>query len=207
MTGPQRLLRRLDADAPDFWAEVAALAEWEDEATAQVESAVRAILAAVRARGDAALLEYTRRFDGWTPSSASALELSGARIRAACDRLEGPVREALETAASRIWAFHEHQRESSWQFADASGMTLGQELRPLERVGLYVPGGKAAYPSSVLMNALPAKVAGVDEVVMTVPAPGGAVNEAVIAAAAIAVATYTLPGPTILSTAGTVSVP
>lgn len=184
MNGGQ--IRRLDVSHRGFWSDVAALAQWEDEAAVEIEGSVRNILAAVRARGDAAVVEYTTRFDGWAPTSNEALEFSGEDLEAAATTLAPELRAALQAAAARISAFHQRQIETSWQYTDESGSTLGQQISALERVGMYVPGGKAAYPSSVLMNAVPAKVAGVDEIIMTVPTPGGVRNQAVLAAAYIA---------------------
>jgi histidinol dehydrogenase len=143
----------------------------------------------VRKRGDAAVLDYTRRFDGIAAASLAELEVSPADLRAALGGLPAAQRTAIEAAAARIRAFHERQLEvagRSWSYRDADGSLLGQKVTPLDRVGIYVPGGKAAYPSSVLMNALPAKVAGVGEIVMVAPMPGGARNPLVLAAAAVA---------------------
>jgi histidinol dehydrogenase len=178
--------RRLDAAAPGFEAALAALLAFESAQDESVDRAVREILAAVQARGDAALLELTARFDGWTPRAAADLEVDPALARAALQRIPGAEREALESAAARIRAFHERQRLDSWRFEEADGTVLGQQVTPLDRVGLYVPGGKAAYPSSVLMNALAAKVAGVADLVMVTPTPAGTLNDYVLAAAAIA---------------------
>lgn len=152
---------------------------------ARVERTVREILTGVRERGDAALLEYTERFDGYRCERAGALEVPGARRARAWEALAREQREALEQAAARIRSYHERQRIESWRYTDEHGTLLGQQVSALDAVGLYVPGGKAAYPSSVLMNAIPARVAGVGTVVMTVPAPGGELNEAVLAAAAL----------------------
>jgi histidinol dehydrogenase len=151
-----------------------------------VEAAVAAILADVRARGDAAVLDYTVRFDRVRAQSVAALELSASECRSAFEALAAADRDALVLAADRIRAFHERQRGESWSFTEADGTRLGQKLTALDRVGVYVPGGKAAYPSSVLMNALPAKVAGVAEIVMVSPTPDGARNPLVLAAAHLA---------------------
>ena len=140
----------------------------------------------VRARGDAALLEYTRQFDGVARRSVAALEITAAEMRDAFDALPEAMRAALQTAAARIRAFHERQTLASWSYRDADGSEFGQRVTPLDRVGIYVPGGKAAYPSSVLMTAIPAHVAGVAEIVMVVPTPGGARNPLVLAAAHLA---------------------
>ena len=179
-------VRVLDTADPGFAAELARLLDRARTAEAGVEADVREIIAQVRARGDAALLDYTRRFDRHQPASAAALEippprLAQARRSVAPDRLA-----ALETAADRIRVYHERQKLESWSYTEADGTMLGQRVTPLEHVGLYVPGGKAAYPSSVLMNAIPARVAGVSELIMATPAPDGELNDMVLAAAAIA---------------------
>jgi len=179
-------IRRLDSKALEFRAELAALLAYEPSADAEIERVVAQILRDVRERGDEALLEYTRRFDRVSPASAAALELPRAELGAALAALPLAQREALETAAGRVRRYHEHQRLQSWSFTEADGTRLGQRVTPLDRAGLYVPGGKAAYPSSVLMNAIPAKVAGVPELVMVVPTPDGVRNPVVLAAAAIA---------------------
>lgn len=170
----------------DFDARLAELLAFESAQDSQVEATVAAILADVKRRGDAAVLEYTRRFDGIDARTMSELELPTKRLEEALTRLPAEQRDALTQAAARIRAYHERQVQSSWSYTDGEGTLLGQQVTPLDRVGLYVPGGKAAYPSSVLMNALPAKVAGVPELVMVVPMPRGEQNELVLAAAAIA---------------------
>ncbi len=179
-------IRRLDSAAADFDERLAALLAWEDEQDATIERTVADILADVRRRGDAAVLDYTRRFDRVDAASVAALELAPAELQAALDGLDAATREALEAAADRVRRYHEHQRAGDWSFTEADGTRLGQLVRPLDRAGLYVPGGKAAYPSSVLMNALPAKVAGVGELIMVVPMPNGVRNPIVLAAARIA---------------------
>jgi histidinol dehydrogenase len=179
-------LRRLDSRAVGFEAELARLTRYEAAQDEAVESAVRAIIADVRARGDAALIEYTRRFDRVETRSAGELEIARAEIDAALAALPARQARALGEAAARVRRFHERQLGESWQYAEADGTVLGQRVSALERVGLYVPGGKAAYPSSVLMNAIPAKVAGVGELVMVSPTPGGERNPLVLAAAALA---------------------
>ena len=178
--------RRLDSSAPGFDAELEKLLAFESAQDEGVERATTEILAAVRARGDAALLEYTARFDRWTPASAAALDVPLGDARAALRDLPAAEREALEFAAARIRAFHEHQQQQSWRIEPGDGTVLGQQVTPLDRAGLYVPGGKAAYPSSVLMSAVAAKVAGVGELIMVTPTPGGALNASVLAAAALA---------------------
>ncbi len=179
-------MQRLATTDGDFAARLAALTEWEAGLDAAVEQTVAGILADVRARGDTALLEYTARFDRLQLAAAAELEISRERIAAALAAIPDAQRAALEQAATRVRSYHEHQRQNSWQYHDAEGNLLGQQITPLDRVGIYVPGGKASYPSSVLMNALPAQVAGVAEIIMVVPAPDGELNDLVLAAAAIA---------------------
>ena len=179
-------LARLDTRAADFWQRLDALLAWESVSNPQVRAAVEEIVAAVRNRGDEALLEYTRRFDRLDVGDAAALEIPRARIAAARERIPADHRIALERAAQRIRAYAEHQKIESWSYTEADGTVLGQQVTPIDSVGLYVPGGKAAYPSSVLMNAVPAKVAGVPRLVMVVPAPDGQLDDLVLAAAAIA---------------------
>jgi len=179
-------LKRLASSAPDFAVRLAALLAFEAAQDPQIDTAVAAILADVKQRGDAALLDYTKRFDRVTAGSAAELEIGRAELQRALDGLPATQRAALETAATRVRAYHERQLAQSWSYTEEDGTRLGQQVTPLERVGIYVPGGKAAYPSSVLMNALPAKVAGVDEIIMVVPTPGGERNALVMAAAALA---------------------
>ena len=183
---PVARVRRLVAGAPGFDAELAALTALEASQDASLERAVADIVQDVRNRGDAAVIEYTRRFDRLDVAAMSALELPLAEARRALGVIGEPERKALEHAAERIRAYHERQVAASWQYTEADGTVLGQRITPLDRVGLYVPGGKASYPSSLLMNAVPARVAGVAEVVMVVPTPGGERNPLVLAAAAIA---------------------
>jgi histidinol dehydrogenase len=178
--------RRLDSSAADFEAELARLLAFEAAQDPAVESATDEILEAVRTRGDAALLELTARFDRWSPRDAAALEVAPFEARAALDAIPAAEREALEAAAARIRSYHEHQRQESWRVREDDGTILGQQVTPIDRVGLYVPGGKAAYPSSVLMSAVAAKVAGVRDLVMVTPTPAGAINASVLAAAALA---------------------
>ena len=179
-------MRRLDTTSEDFDAALAQLTAWEEASDLAVSQTVATIIAEIASRGDAALLEYTERFDQLAAESVAELDVSRARQLSALDSIEPAQREALEYAAQRIRSFHQHQLQQSWQYTDDSGNLLGQKITPLERVGIYVPGGKASYPSSVLMNALPAKVAGVAEVIMVVPAPGGELSDMVLAAAYIA---------------------
>lgn len=180
------MLRRLDSSTNDFQSSLQALLAFETSQDPQVEARVAAILADVKTRGDAAVVEYTQRFDQVTAQSMADLELSQAELKAAFERLPVAQRDALEAAAERVRRYHEHQKASSWQYTEADGTVLGQQITPLDRVGIYVPGGKASYPSSVLMNALPAHVAGVEEIIMVVPTPRGEKNDLVLAAAYIA---------------------
>ena len=179
-------IRRLSTSDPAFYAQLDDLLAWEQVSDQQVEQTVREILTGIRRRGDAALLEYTNRFDRMQAASVAELEISQARLQQALKAIPSEQREALERAAARVRVYAEHQKMESWSYTEADGTLLGQQVAALERAGLYVPGGKAAYPSSVLMNAIPAKVAGVGELIMVVPTPDGVVNELVLAAAAIA---------------------
>ena len=180
------VIRTVDARDP---AQVEVLAQVLARSTAmapEVERRVAAIIQAVAERGDAALLEYTERFDGFTVGTAAELEISCEDMAAAAAALAPDLRAALEESVTRVRAFHERQREATWEMTDEHGNRLGQLVRPLHRVAIYCPGGKAAYPSSVVMNAVPAKVAGVPEVMMLVPTPGGERNPLVLAAAHLA---------------------
>lgn len=179
-------IRRLDADKADFEQAFSALLAWDSVSDPAVQQTVRDILMAVRERGDEALLTYTQQFDRTRAVHARDLELPHATLQAALDRLSVAERAALEQAAGRIRSYHEHQKQASWRYTEPDGTVLGQQITPLDRVGIYVPGGKASYPSSVLMNAIPARVAGVGEVIMVVPAPGGDLSDLVLAAAAVA---------------------
>jgi len=179
-------ITRLDSTSSEFWPALEKLLAWEGVSDDKVNAIVREILAAVRERGDAALLEYTNRFDRMQATSMAELEIPHERLQQALDAIPAVQREALEQSAARVRAYHERQKQESWSYTEADGTLLGQQVTPLDRAGLYVPGGKAAYPSSVLMNALPAKVAGVRELIMVVPTPDGEVNELVLAAAAVA---------------------
>ncbi len=179
-------VRRLRYGDADFWSQLDRLLAWDSVSDQQVAQTVRDIIAEVRRNGDRALLQYTNRFDRRDARSMTELEIPLERVRQALDQLPQEQRQALETAAARVRSYHEHQKLQSWRYTEADGTVLGQQVTPLDRVGLYVPGGKAAYPSSVLMNAIPAKVAGVGELIMVVPAPDGVLNDLVLAAAAIA---------------------
>ncbi|WP_355661420.1 histidinol dehydrogenase [Halomonas salifodinae] len=179
-------IARLSTRDPDFTARLDALLSWEGVSDAEVQHRVEAIIADVRARGDAALVELSNRFDRLSVSSMDELTLTPERLRQAFDGLPEAQREALRVAAERVRVYHERQKPESWQYTEADGSVLGQQVTPLDRAGIYVPGGKAAYPSSVLMNAIPAHVAGVKEIIMVVPTPDGVLNELVLAAAHLA---------------------
>jgi histidinol dehydrogenase len=179
-------IKRLATVDADFTAKMDALLAFEGAQDDGIERTVIGILADVKARGDAAVVEYTNRFDRLSASSMADLELNKTELQAALDGLPAEQRQALEAAAHRIRIYHERQTLESWRYTEADGTQLGQMITPLDRVGLYVPGGKAAYPSSVLMNAIPAKVAGVKELIMVVPTPGGEKNALVMAAACLA---------------------
>ncbi len=185
-TLPLLELRRLDAAAPDFDAALGRLIAFEAGQDPSVDAVVADIIADVRARGDAAVLECTRRFDGIDAASMADLVITTDDMASAFEALPTAQRDALEVAAMRIRAFHEKQKAVGWSYREADGTEIGQRVTPLDRVGIYVPGGKAAYPSSVLMNALPAAVAGVGETVMVVPTPNGLRNPLVLAAAHVA---------------------
>ncbi|HEX6722105.1 MAG TPA: histidinol dehydrogenase, partial [Burkholderiaceae bacterium] len=180
---------RLSTASPTFEADLARLRHWSDETDRAVEDAVTTILADVRARGDAAVLEYTARFDKLEVRSMAELQIGADELKRAFDDLSSARRDALQAAAARVRSYHEHQLRAScqsWQVRDGDGSLLGQKVTPIDRVGIYVPGGKAAYPSSVLMNAIPAQVARVGEIVMVVPTPRGERNALVLAAAHLA---------------------
>jgi len=179
-------MRRLDSRAAGFEVAFATLQATGAPDDLDLQAPVQAILSAVRAQGDSALLDCTRRFDGWMPAGASELEIPRMRLDAAVAAITPAQRSALQAAAERVRGYHQHQRQESWQVTEADGSVLGQRVTPLDRVGVYVPGGKAAYPSSVLMNVIPAKVAGVSEIIMVSPTPQGVENPLVLAAAAIA---------------------
>ncbi|MDB5728606.1 MAG: hisD, partial [Noviherbaspirillum sp.] len=183
-------IRKLDSGAPDFALQLQSVLAFEAGEDEAIDQAAARILAEVKARGDAAVLQYTAQFDRVDAGSVAELEIGRAELRAALDSLPAARRAALQTAADRVRSYHERQRKEcgsdGFRYTEADGTILGQKVTPLDRVGIYVPGGKAAYPSSVLMNAIPAKVAGVQEIIMVVPTPGGVKNELVLAAAAIA---------------------
>jgi histidinol dehydrogenase len=180
---------RLSTASPNFEADFKARLHWSADTDAAIEQRVADILADVKQRGDAAVIEYTERFDGLKATDMSALEMTQAELKAAFDGLPAVQRTALEAAAARVRSYHEAQKKASgesWTYRDADGTLLGQKVTPLDRVGIYVPGGKAAYPSSVLMNAIPAHVAGVQDIIMVVPTPHSEKNALVLAAAYVA---------------------
>jgi len=180
---------RLSTTDADFEAQFQKRLHWSADADAAIESRVADILADVQKRGDAAVLEYTQRFDGLSAQSVQQLVLTQAELKAAFDGLPAAQKDALQAAAKRVRTYHEAQKKASgesWSYQDEDGTLLGQKVTPLDRVGIYVPGGKAAYPSSVLMNAIPAHVAGVEEIIMVVPTPQGIKNPLVLAAAYVA---------------------
>ena len=179
----------LSTATSQFEAEFKARLHWAADTDAAIETSVAAILQDVQARGDAAVLEYTARWDQVQADTMDALELTQAELKAAFDSIPAPQRDALQAAARRVRSYHEAQKKASgesWSYRDEDGTLLGQKITPLDRVGIYVPGGKAAYPSSVLMNAIPAHVAGVGEIIMVVPTPRGEKNALVLAAAYVA---------------------
>jgi len=176
-------IRKLDTSDAEFDAQLDALLAWESVSDGAVNQVVQDVIADIRARGDQALIDYTNRFDGWQADSAADLQVPVERLEQAWHAISAEQQQALQHAANRVRAYAEHQLLASWEYTEEDGTVLGQKVTPLDRVGLYVPGGKAAYPSSVLMNALPAKVAGVQELVMVVPTPKGEFNELVLAAA------------------------
>jgi histidinol dehydrogenase len=180
------MMRRLSTRLPDFLATLDVLLAFDQATDAGIERTVAEILARVRSEGDVAVLDCTRRFDGLDAGGMADLELSRAELAAALESLPAAQRQALEAAAARVRSYHQRQKAESWVYTEADGTRLGQKITPLDRVGLYVPGGRAAYPSSVLMNALPAKVAGVGELIMVVPTPRGEKNALVLAAACLA---------------------
>lgn len=178
-------IKRFNSTDSDFYSSLEKLLAFENAQDDAVDITVAKILADIRSRKDAALIEYTNHFDRLTATSGKDLELTQENLRHSLEALPSIQRNALEQAAERVRSYHEKQQLNSWQYTDSDGTLLGQKITPLDRVGLYVPGGKASYPSSVLMNAIPAKVAGVKELIMVVPTPGGERNDMVLAAAAI----------------------
>ncbi len=182
----ESLITRLDASQSDFKQRLDDLLAWESVSDTRVAGVVDDIIHQVKTRGDAAVLEFTNKFDRRSAQAMSELVITAAQLKDSLTQITPEQRQALEVAAERIRSYHKHQLQASWRYTEADGTVLGQQITAMERVGLYVPGGKASYPSSVLMNALPAKVAGVDELTMVVPAPDGELSPMVLAAAAIA---------------------
>lgn len=180
------LIRMLNASDESFDRQLSDLLAWEEESNDEVVTTVKEILRDIQRRGDKALVEYTERFDRRSLNTVSDVIIEKQQIHEALQRIPVEQRAALQDAAERIASYHEHQKQASWQYTEANGTMLGQKVTPLDRVGLYAPGGKAAYPSSVLMAAIPAKVAGVEDVVLVTPTPEGKVNDIVLAAAAVA---------------------
>ena len=179
-------MKHLNTQSPDFQTELKALLAFETAQDPKIDQIVADICPDVQKRGDAALIEYTNRFDGTNAQTISDLTLSQADLQAAFERLPQNVQSALKTAAERVESYHQRQKMASWSYTDEDGTLLGQQITALDRVGIYVPGGKAAYPSSVIMNAMPAHVAGVPEIIMVVPTPKGERNDIVLAAAFVA---------------------
>ncbi len=179
-------IKKLNTTATDFNQQLETLLAWDATDNLDIHQRVLAIIADVRKRGDAAVIDYTNLFDKRDVLNASELEMSKETLQTAWENLPTDQAQALQTAADRVRAYAEHQKIQPWQYTEADGTVLGQKITPLDRVGLYVPGGKASYPSSVLMNAIPAKVAGVGELIMVVPTPNGESNELVLAAAYLA---------------------
>lgn len=178
-------IKRLTTSQDDYQSQMDTLLAWEGVSDDQVNSTVKDVIKNIRQRGDEALVEYTNKFDRMNVSSMADLTFNQEQIDAAYNNIPADQREALELAAERVRSYHKHQIMESWSYTEDDGTLLGQQITALDRVGLYVPGGKATYPSSVLMNAIPAKVAGVEEIVMVVPTPDGIVNDMVLAAAKI----------------------
>ncbi len=179
-------IKRLNISDPGFWPQLERMLAWDEVSDSRVNATVEDILKSVRQRGDAAVVEYTNRFDGVNAASVRDLEIAKDRMQASLKKIPAQQRQALEHAAQRVRDYHRHQKQENWSYTEADGTLLGQQVTALDRVGLYVPGGKAAYPSSVIMNAIPAKVAGVPELIMVVPTPKGELNDLVLAAACIA---------------------
>ena len=179
-------IKRLNSTENDFQSQLDTLLAWEGVSDEQVNSTVRDIIKDIRLRGDEALVDYSNKFDRLKVSSMHELTITNKQMDDALENIPADQRQALELAAERVRSYHKHQKMDSWSFKEKDGTLLGQQVTPLERIGIYVPGGKATYPSSVLMNAIPAKVAGVEEIIMVVPTPDGIINEMVLAAAKIA---------------------
>lgn len=182
----QKLITRLNKTDPNFSAQFEQLLRPESAVQQHIDVTVKNIISDVRKQGDAALLEYTKKFDNWQPETAQALKITNSQCEQALKNLMPEQQQALRTAAHNIRDYHQRQVQTSWSYLTEAGTLLGQKMTPLDHVGIYVPGGRASYPSSVLMNAIPAKVAGVQEIIMTVPTPKGEINPWVLAAAAVA---------------------
>ncbi|MGD9385401.1 MAG: histidinol dehydrogenase, partial [Thioalkalispiraceae bacterium] len=183
---PELKIQRLASSSKNFWVELDELLAWESVSDDKVNNIVRDIIARVRSEGDKAVIDFTNQFDRMNASSMKELTIRQTELDAAVSKIDQKTYQALQEAAKRVRRYHEKQKSDSWSYQEDDGTLLGQQVTPLDRVGLYVPGGKAAYPSSVIMNAIPAKVAGVAEVIMVVPTPDGVVNDLVLAAAKIA---------------------
>ncbi|MGD8925905.1 MAG: histidinol dehydrogenase [Thioalkalispiraceae bacterium] len=183
---PELNIEQLTTDTGSFWSQLDELLAWESVSDDKVNTLVRDIIARVRSEGDKAVIDYTNQFDRMQAGSMDELTIKQADLDAAVKKIDKATYQALQQAADRVRAYHEKQKSVSWSYQEEDGTLLGQQVTPLERVGIYVPGGKAAYPSSVIMNTIPAKVAGVAEVIMVVPTPDGVVNDLVLAAAKIA---------------------
>ncbi len=179
------MITKLNSSTADFNDKLDALLAWESVSNADVAKTVDDVIADIRARGDQALVDYTNKFDNMSAQSMTELVIDAADLKQAFDTLPAKEQSALQVAADRVRDYHERQVQETWSYKEADGTMLGQKVTPLDKVGLYVPGGKAAYPSSVLMNAIPAKVAGVEDLIMVVPTPGGVTNQLVLAAAHI----------------------
>ncbi|MES2606306.1 MAG: histidinol dehydrogenase, partial [Pseudomonadota bacterium] len=180
------IVKLLDAAAPDFRVQLRARLAWDSLSSPEVETRVNEILRDVKQRGDAAVLHWTRAFDKLDATSMAELKIPRERMQKSLRDLPAAQAAALRTAADRIRSYHERQLQGSWRYTDADGSSYGQQITALDRVGMYVPGGKANYPSTVLMDAIPARVAGVKEIIATLPTPGGVLNELVLAALALA---------------------
>jgi histidinol dehydrogenase len=180
------MIKRLNTSCADFGSQLSTLTDWPESADTDVDDVVDAIVRDISSRGDAALLEYTARFDNLQSDTVAELEVPELQLEQALNAIDAVQRDALERAAARIRSYHQKQKQESWQYRDTGGNLLGQKVTAIQRAGIYVPGGKASYPSSVLMSALPAKVAGVSEIIMVVPAPNGELSDLVLAAAKIA---------------------
>ena len=179
-------MKKLSTLSNSFFSELDELLAWDSVSDVDVQPIVASIISDIRKRGDDALIEYTNKFDRRDVSNSSELEVSKEQMQIASKNVTPEIFSALEAAAFRVRSYHEHQKQDSWQYSESDGTVLGQQVQPLDRVGVYVPGGKAAYPSSVLMNVIPAKVAGVKEIIMVVPTPDGLINDLVLTAALIA---------------------